>query len=51
MAQPASPIDKGAIKLGGQVSLTSSKFEDSDRMATFTVTPQVQYFVTPGLAM
>ncbi len=48
----ASPIDKGSLIVGGNANLSApSNGFNGDRSFNLTVSPSVQYFVAPGLAL
>lgn len=55
-AQPASPIDKGSVRLGGTISFTSQGGDlyedgDGDRASTVLLNPSLGFFVSPGLSL
>ncbi len=50
-ASQASILNKGTMQVGGGFSWASTKYKDADRMQTYSVTPQLEYFVMDNLSM
>ena len=51
-SQASYPMDKGAFKLGGGISLRNSNWDDPDGGEhSFSFYPTAQYFIIPGLAV
>ncbi len=43
------PIARGNVSIGGTANISSTGYEDSDRLTEVTISPSVGYFITDGL--